>query len=1058
MKEIDFLSAVGKVDKRYIEECVTYKRPGRMRVWVRSVSAVAACLLLAVVAVLIVNHMNRPVVIEENGFYIEDGVLLRYNGTSTEIIIPDTVETISDFAFLENANAKEIQTLVLGANVQKVEMNAFAGLEHLTDIVVSADNLSFVEKDGLVMSADGSTLLRYEREGETHFVIPDSVRFVAAHAVQATDLETIDFGENLEYIGYGAFTSNGKLKAIHLPDSVKVICDIAFSSCVFAVDGTLPENALIGKNAFEYVPFYNSLLAGQMCPGEEIARGLITPSEAVLKSDTDSLAEQLEYVLALLRGDEDYVPSESALFAAGAAGNEPSLPEDIVLPSDVSFEELSFADNGWGKTGIYDLQIFLPVDEYTLVFEAYGYSLFEELYWKDCRFRLVKVYYLQNPDEVDPDDTVTDFGWTAVFTKNGDEYGGITFTHEDGTIIRAFMPMESDIPYVLTFSPDGTRVAIEYSYGSYTYLYIQSLDGDALMEPNYDHNEYISRSWGQYEIGSLKWSDNDNIEGVNEFGRFHWNIFEFKITQLEEDEALFDPENTNLQSVTYELKYHTVYMEIPETWRNQTIYRDLVRRGQGLEDSRMQAEDMTVAGIAKSVMDEVRASDPLTNKNGVTYYSVWEETPQMALRKGTQHYVFSAESGYQLYMYVYVYRDDPQDYLETVILPIVDSVRIERNVTEVTLDKDSLQDWVSEHSEILPPYPYTIHVTGFSTPVTLEMEKYIDLDSITAYDQTLPVYAGINLYGGATYIDLYFFEADDAVIFSWDNSGVGYTYILGDGFTEEIQPGYRDSLCFYPDENGDLRYKRSNLYIASIIYGGGLSVATGYDDLLYETGPASIETGKLVLGEAEESYAIGDRYDLDKEFAESGYYEQYDSIEAVFEKNRDLPKYMQDYRYFHQLLTMTVADLRVLYGELTLEYSEHGPGQPVYSMEYFPGVHLVFHNWNVGDPLADDRIPDELILTEDYGNEYLGAKVGNFVQHLYQEYSGWISAEYSVMDGTVTLTNETELGFLLKLKIFDEDWVLPPAMASESDIDAWEVECLKNPTGEILEVRLALIQ
>ena len=356
MKEIDFLDAVGRVDKKYIEECITYTPPKRMNVWIKRMSAIAACFLVIIGAVLIINHLNQPVIIDENGFYIENGVLLRYTGSETDVTIPEEVETIADFTFLENTNRTKIEVVRLGASVQKVETNAFAGLENLVDIIIAANNLSFVEEDGLLMTSDKSILLQYKRQGETKFTIPESVRFVAAHAVQGTELEEIDFGENLEYIGYYAFSSNGKLKAIYLPDSVKYIGDGAFSDCRSAVDGFIPECAELGIDAFRCVPFYNSKLAGQMSPGEEIARGLITPSEAIRKSDLYSLTEQLTYVLASLRGDTEYEPSEAAKFGYAAVHDLTEIPEGMVVPETVSMEDISFVDYGWGGIGgLYDL-------------------------------------------------------------------------------------------------------------------------------------------------------------------------------------------------------------------------------------------------------------------------------------------------------------------------------------------------------------------------------------------------------------------------------------------------------------------------------------------------------------------------------------------------------------------------------------------------------------------------------------------------------------------------------------------------------------------------------
>lgn len=535
MKEIDFLDAVGKVDKRYIEECIEYKPSSRINLLMKRVGAIAACFVIIIAAVFLVKQVNQPVIIDENGFYIENGTLLRYTGSETDITIPETVKTIADFTFLQNENADKIEVVRLGESVQKVETNAFAGLENLVDLIISENNLSFVYEDDLIMTSDGSILLRYERQDEKSFAIPESVRYIAAHAVQGTSLEEIDFGENLEYIGYNAFASNYSLKAIYLPDSLKYISQGAFSGCSSAVDGHIPDGVQFGGEAFGSVPFYNSLKAGQMCPGEEIERGLITPSEAILKSDLESLTVQIEYVLATLRGDE-FEASDEAMFAYGAVHDHPEVPEAMEVPESFTIDDITFTDNGWGNTGIYDIQIMLPDGDYTIVMQAYGYSVYEELYWEDVRFRIANLYFMQNSDSADPDDTVTAHGWTAVFGHDGDMYSGITYTHENGTIIRSFLPAKSPTPYVLTFSPNGTRVIVEYnnySYGNPAF-YVQALNGDDLMSPNYDYNEYLNRYYGQYEAGTLTWADEDNIEGINEFGRFRFNIYEFEVTQLDD--------------------------------------------------------------------------------------------------------------------------------------------------------------------------------------------------------------------------------------------------------------------------------------------------------------------------------------------------------------------------------------------------------------------------------------------------------------------------------------------------------------------------------------------
>lgn len=187
----------------------------------------------------------------------------------------------------------------------------------------------------------------------------------------------------------------------------------------------------------------------------------------------------------------------------------------------------------WGNTGICDILIHLPAGDYTIVMQAYGYETDEALYWENVWFRITGLYYMQNPNLVSPDDTISAHGWTAVFEHEGDRYSSITYTHEDGRIIHSFLSKNSPTPFVLTFSPGGTRVAVEYMNGSDPAFYVQALNGDNLMEPNYDYNEYLNRYFGQYKAGTLAWVDENNIEGGNEFGRFRFNIYAFEVTQLD---------------------------------------------------------------------------------------------------------------------------------------------------------------------------------------------------------------------------------------------------------------------------------------------------------------------------------------------------------------------------------------------------------------------------------------------------------------------------------------------------------------------------------------------
>lgn len=870
MKEIDFLDAVGRVNRQYTEECITYRPPQKMNVQIKRMGAIAACFLVVIGVILMIRHINQPVITDENGFYIENGVLLRYTGSETDVTIPEAVETIADYAFLGNESRKKIEVVRLGTNVQQVETNAFAGLENLTDIVIAENNLSFVEENGLIMTSDGSVLLHYEREGETKFTIPESVRFVAAHAVQGTALEEIDFGEKLEYIGYYAFAGNYKLKAISLPDSVKYIGKGAFSDCTSAVDGTIPRDAELGENAFWCVPFYNTMLAGQMCPGEEIVRGLITPSEAIRKSDLYSLTEQITYVLASLRGDTDYAPSEAAMFGYAAVYKLPAMPEGMIVPETFVIDDLSFVDSGWGNTGVYDLQIFLPAGEYSIVMEAYGYGLMGELYWSESRFRLADVYFVKNAPGADPNAIEGAFGWTVTFERDGEYYTDITLIHEDGRIIHQSIGYHSSEVPTVTFSPEGTRVAVEYHhiYGYYSF-YVISLNRDILNEPNDKYSEYLNTYYGAYAKGSLRFADEDNIEGENEFGTFRWNIYQARVSYPYEEPK---------QPITADapVPYYSVSVDtLPSPARDARLTVQLIGGSPLIyvfdDDMRFYLAyldaDMDIATLYACTF-----SLPDGYSDG--------RIIDACGRGGSGEFCIylSAQVGDQTAVLGYLFRcGDGAPQLYEIVAD-----------NEYTAHFDSTNAWINwlyntGDADAFPSSPYTITVSGFDdTTVTFAMEGSAKPVSITAYGQTVPLAEGTELYGNYTF-DL--FEAEGAVIFSWGYYNIGNTYIIGENFTQALAPGAESSIHLYTDESGNLRYMRIHNRIADIVQTGGLSVARGYDDFLYCCGDASIENGRLLLGDTDESYTIGDRYDLDLEF-ESMYSNDYASIQDVFAQNR----------------------------------------------------------------------------------------------------------------------------------------------------------------------------
>lgn len=151
-------------------------------------------------------------------------------------------------------------------------------------------------------------------------------------------------------------------------------------------------------------------------------------------------------------------------------------------------------------------------------------------------------------------------------------------------------------------------------------------------------------------------------------------------------------------------------------------------------------------------------------------------------------------------------------------------------------------------------------------------------------------------------------------------------------------------------------------------------------------------------------------------------------------------------------LLMTVGEIREKYGEPVLEYSEHGPGAPVYSLESVPGVTLLFTGLLMDEPLTDDRIPAVVLLDRAYGGKWQGMAVGDSID--LHAYDGWKSANYSEIDGVVSISRP--LGGMTMACIIDHPSPVPDEVDENVDWDEWERLYLALPQGEVVQIRIAL--
>ena len=151
-------------------------------------------------------------------FIIEDHVLVKYNGSSAEPIIPEGVTEIGREAFKD---CTAIQKIVLPHSVRDIQISSFI---HCTNLV-SVESSDSLETIGWSAFED-CTALKEVNLGQNIKTIGDRAFFGCSR------IEKLSLPDGLETIGGGAFFKCTGIQSIHIPDSIKVLKACAFGSCL----------------------------------------------------------------------------------------------------------------------------------------------------------------------------------------------------------------------------------------------------------------------------------------------------------------------------------------------------------------------------------------------------------------------------------------------------------------------------------------------------------------------------------------------------------------------------------------------------------------------------------------------------------------------------------------------------------------------------------------------------------------------------------------------------------------------------------------------------------
>ena len=167
MNNNDFINALGRIDDDLLDRAARYREKGgesreqgknaRQPLY-RRIGLIAACLVILLCAIPIAKRaMNGFISSGEQGdFVIENGVLLRYQGEDTEVVIPEGVIKISQKAFL---SAGGITSIHLPESLEEIEPLTFADLLSLKSITVDPNNRHYEIIEKILVKNDGSVVV-----------------------------------------------------------------------------------------------------------------------------------------------------------------------------------------------------------------------------------------------------------------------------------------------------------------------------------------------------------------------------------------------------------------------------------------------------------------------------------------------------------------------------------------------------------------------------------------------------------------------------------------------------------------------------------------------------------------------------------------------------------------------------------------------------------------------------------------------------------------------------------------------------------------------------------
>jgi len=194
-----------------------------------------------------------------------DGILIKYNGSETNISIPENIKSIGEYAFANNYTLKSV---IIPKCVTSIGDFAFYGynengdLSSLASVTIpsSVTNIGYKAFDGTTWLENypndfvvaGNQILIHYKGADGSVIIPENINSIGQGAFEAcSGLYTVELKRGIVSIGDNAFRACGDLSNATVSGSVTSIGKNAFADCERLENIIIPRGvANIGEDAF----------------------------------------------------------------------------------------------------------------------------------------------------------------------------------------------------------------------------------------------------------------------------------------------------------------------------------------------------------------------------------------------------------------------------------------------------------------------------------------------------------------------------------------------------------------------------------------------------------------------------------------------------------------------------------------------------------------------------------------------------------------------------------------------------------------------------------------